>query len=405
MTIFPSVELALLISIIFILAFLFQDKPFIDQYTFNLIVLLSIITGIGIFSSLLNTYKIIDTVKDLSHYLKPILTLLTGYLIAKKINNTKYLIKSIIVVATVLSIKHIIIFLVTTDFSSIIISDIRNEGGVGSFIELLAMVFLLSSKKWDIFNVFKRRIINRVILTILSFSFIIYFSRTMLLGIVLITLSVMGYTKLNAKGLKYIFIVLMLFTSFYIVLLNVNIDPDKPGIEKFFYKIKNAPSEIFSSPDGYDPRNHKRIFDRWRAYEAKMALEKMQGNYLNYFIGKGFGSLVDLKFKAPLNSEGMRYVPIIHNGYVYIFFKTGIIGLLFYLLFLISLYAQSYKKTYSLNERAIRNLISGVGLYYIFSSLIITGIYNLEEILSLLLGTILFMLIFTRKNATEKIEV
>ena len=405
LTIFPSVELTLVVSVIFVLVFLISSKPFIDKYLFNLLLLLSIISSVGLFSSLFKTPEVINVIKDLSHYLKPILTLLTGYLFAKKINDTHYLIKSIIIVATILAIKHIIIFAFTTDFSKIVISDIRNEGGVGSFIELLAMVFLLSSKKWGIFNVFKRKINHQIILIILSFSFVLYFSRTMLLGIVLITLSVMGYTKLNAKGLKYIFVFLTLFISFYFVLLNVNINPDKPGIENFFYKIKNAPSEIFSAPDGYDPRDHKRIFDRWRAYEAKLALEEMEGNYFNYLIGNGFGSLVDLKFKAPLNDEGMRYIPIIHNGYVYVLFKTGIVGLFIYLIFLASLYTQSYKKAYSMNEKAIRNLISGIGLYYIFSSLIITGIYNLGEVLSLLLGVILYILLLTRKNAIEKIEV
>ena len=182
----------------------------------------------------------------------------------------------------------------------------------------------------------------------------------------------------------------------------MKLDPDTPGLESFFYKIRNAPLEMFSSPESYDSNDHKRIFDRWRAYEAKMALRQMSETKLNYIFGKGFGSLVDLKFVAPLNNEGMRYIPIIHNGYVYVFFKTGLLGLFIYSVFLLSLYFQSYKKSLSIDETAIRNFISGFGVYFLVSSFVITGIYNLEEPSSFLLGSFLFLLINTRKSLRFK---
>jgi hypothetical protein len=223
----------------------------------------------------------------------------------------------------------------------------------------------------------------------------------MLLGVVVLSLAVFGYAKLNVKGLKYAIGVVLSIAILFTILFNLKLDPEKPGLESFFYKIRNAPLEMFSSPEGYDAQDHRRIFDRWRAYEAKMALQQMNDNNLNYLFGKGFGALVDLKFVAPLNDEGMRYIPIIHNGYVYVFFKTGILGLCIYLLFLASLYFQSYKSSLSSDEMVMRNIISGFGFYYIASSLVITGVYNLEETSSFLLGSFLFLLTTTRKKTIK----
>ena len=70
----------------------------------------------------------------------------------------------------------------------------------------------------------------------------------------------------------------------------------------------------------------------------------MNENPKSYFFGNGYGSLVNLKFKAPLSKEGMRYISVLHNGYMFVFYKTGIIGLLLYLFFLVQLYLRNYHR-------------------------------------------------------------
>ncbi len=375
-----------------------------DNYQINLISLLFLMIGFGFFSGVFRSYTNLNILKDFLHYLKPVLMLLAGYLVAKKVGSSRFIIKTILFVALISAIRHIITFLVLVDFSDFDINKLRYEAGLGTFIELLALIFLVASKKYGILDVYKKKGVKEILLFIFLISFILYFSRTMLLGLVVILITVFGYTKLNVKGIKYVSGVLIIVALLYTVLFNVKLDPDKPGIEGFFYKIRNAPLEMFSSPEGYNPQDHKRIFDRWRAYEAKMALQQMGENNLNYLFGKGFGSLVDLKFVAPLNDDGMRFIPIIHNGYIYIFFKTGAIGLLIYMVFLVSLYFQSYKKSLSINEAALRNIISSFGVYYFVSSFVITGIYNLEEPSTFILGSLLFLLTNIRKSEAKHIE-
>jgi O-antigen ligase len=129
-----------------------------------------------------------------------------------------------------------------------------------------------------------------------------------------------------------------------------------------------------------------------------MAYKQMKIKPISFLNGYGFGSLVDLKFVAPLNDKGMRYIPILHNGYFYILFKTGLLGLFVYFGFLILLYLQAYKKVLDTDLMAIRYFISAIGLYFVFTSLIITGIYNFEETYTFILGGFLFLLFKNTNN-------
>ena len=68
----------------------------------------------------------------------------------------------------------------------------------------------------------------------------------MFVGLVLLVLGVLNYLKLNKKGLKYLGLLLLAITILYTYLFTVKIDRKGDGIENFLYKLKIAPSEIFS---------------------------------------------------------------------------------------------------------------------------------------------------------------
>ncbi len=81
----------------------------------------------------------------------------------------------------------------------------------------------------------------------------------------------------------------------------------------------------------------------------------------------------------------MRKSGELHNGFAYVFYKTGIIGLIIYLSFLISLYKVMYK-----NSNYATSFISSIGILYLFTTLTITGIYNSRDIIIFILGALLF---------------
>ncbi len=128
------------------------------------------------------------------------------------------------------------------------------------------------------------------------------------------------------------------------------------------------------------------MWDHWRAYEAKRAFALMNENPSSYVIGNGYGSLVNLKFKAPLGENGMKFISVLHNGYVFILYKTGLIGILFYLFFLINLYLRVYSVNQNKQVMFFKILIATIGVYFFLTSIIITGIYIPKDVILFILG-------------------
>ena len=349
----------------------------------------------GFIGVLLYKQPLLNVFKDVFHFLKPILGLLIGYLFYKKINDFRLFLKTVIVVGFLSAIVHLLILIISGDLFTFSINVIRGFGR-DNFLELLALFFLLYQKKLNLAPLFKNNLANKIIFIILLISNILYFSRTMIVVAIILYISVKGFTKITRNGIKIIGVFFVSILSLYVYLYSVKLDRNKPGLESFLFKIKIAPSEIFTTK--IDREDHKDLWDHWRGYEAKRAIYLMNENPETYFLGNGFGSLVNLKFFAPLTEDdkGIKYISELHNGYIYVLYKVGSIGLLFYLLFLINLYRKIYK-----SKGKIVLLVSSIAVVYLFTTLTITGIYNNRDIIIMLLGGLLY---FSEKDnsITEK---
>lgn len=362
----------------------------ISKKLFELVTFLIVIVFIAVISSVFNKdFVFYNWIKDLAYFSKPILAILAGYFIAKKVNNFITIFKIIIYLSFLFAIIHLSKIFIFVDFSTASVSKIRYIGGLSNEILVLAIVILLASKKLINVEIIENKLYKKIVLFVFGLSFLLYFSRTMILSFTILYLASLGYLKLTRKSLKYLFLVVTIFGLFYAYLYSRSFEREKPGIESFLYKIKIAPAEIFVPAKNFDPKNHADLWDHWRAYEAKMAITQMNSS-LNFFIGKGLGSLVDLKFKAPLSEKGMRYIPILHNGFINIFYKAGIIGLLMFLVFLLSLYLYGFSKTKNDKKILFLNITTGLAVRFLFTTLVVTGMYNITEIMTFVLGV--FML-------------
>ncbi|MEC4003517.1 O-antigen ligase family protein [Flavobacterium sp. SUN052] len=311
-----------------------------------------------------------------------------GYFFYKKINNFRVFIKTIVLCGFVSAVIHFIVLFSTGEIFSGSVEQVR-DFSKDNFLELIAIFFLSYYKKFEGRPLFKFNTNTFFIFIILLLSCVLYFSRTMIIASIIILLSIHGYTYVTTRTIKVLGIVLLLLIGLYAYLFSVKIDRNKPGLETFLYKIKNAPSELFQTK--IDRENHKDLWDHWRGYEAKRAFALMEEQPLSYIIGTGQGSLVNLKFEAPLtgeNKKGLKLISELHNGYVYIFYKTGLIGLLILVYFLVSI----YKKIYIIDNvnKFATVWVSAFGLIFLFTTLTITGIYNSRDIIIFLLGALLY---------------
>ncbi|GAB3713172.1 hypothetical protein GCM10028861_07730 [Flavobacterium koreense] len=378
----PSFKLNIIFQLFLLALFFFYEKIKVNIEFYKIITPLFLLFFIGFIGAIINNFGMFNIIKDISHFLKPITGLLIGYLFYKKIDNLKTFTKTIVLVGFISAIIH---FIIVFGFSKTnTVAEIR-EYGKDNYLELFSFFFLSFYKKLTKDNLFDNKLNYRIVFWVLLLSCILYLSRTMMVLAILLLLSINGYTKITTKGLKVMGIFLLAIIGFYVFLHSIKIDRGKPGLEAFLFKVKIAPEEIFKTR--IDRENHKELWDHWRGYEAKRAFDLMTEYPSSFVFGTGYGSLVNLKFEAPLTGEnkGMKFISELHNGFAYVFYKTGIIGLIIYLSFLISLYKVIYK-----NSNYATAFISSIGILYFFTTLTITGIYNSRDIIVFILGALLF---------------
>ncbi|MBF6607920.1 MAG: O-antigen ligase family protein [Flavobacterium sp.] len=349
---------------------------------------------LGFLGALFYTQPLLLIVKDFTHVIKPILGISIGYLFFKVINDFRLFSKIIIYCGLASAIIHILILFFVADLFSGSISAIRYYTK-DNFLELFSLVLLIYYKRFEGVRLLKSIFFHRITIIVLGFSAFMYFSRTMIVVAIIMLLTIYGFTALTRKSLRYVAVIITAILLFYAYLYSVKIERDGPGLQGFFYKVKMAPAELFTTK--IDRNDHADLWDHWRGYETKRALALMDKNPPSIIFGNGLGSTVNLKFYAPLDdtpgSKGLRYISELHNGYIYVLYKFGVIGLAIYVILLLKWY-------HIINKRKdlIAILISAIALIYIFTTLTITGLYNSRDIFIFLLGALFhFNYIYDKK--------
>jgi hypothetical protein len=379
----PSFKANIFIQLVIIAIVFFVDRvSFKISYIKQLAPFIGLLF-IGCIGTLIHKFEPYNVIKDIFHFLKPVTGLLIGYVFFKKIDDFKVFAKTIVNASIISAIIHflIIIFLVRLEAGTI---HAVREFSKDNFLELLGLFFLLFYRRFNNQPLYPSIIRSIIYAIILIASISLYFSRTMIVAGIILFISLMGYARITQKNLKIIGSIIVAIGLFYIYLYNTNIRRDKPGLEAFLYKVKIAPAEIFKT--NIDRDNHKDLWDHWRGYEAKRAIALMNDHPSSYIFGAGHGSLVNLKFYAPLagDRKGIRYISELHNGYMYILYKTGFIGLCIYLFILVRWYLYLYNK-----KSLISWLIGGISIIYFVSTLTITGVYNSRDIFIFIIGALL----------------
>jgi O-antigen ligase len=381
---FASFEITAILSTLVVLFVLAQKKIKFSKNFLFLISLLIIISTIAIITGLVKNEFGYDFLKDFFYLNKPILLILAGYAIVRKINNQEFLYKTIVSVAVFFAAIHLFLVaqyvIAEPDFT---VAGIRYYAGRDSILELFALSFLVANIRLKKIK-FKHQ---NLITLVLALSFLFYLSRTMTLVFIFMLIAFLGYLKLTTKGLRYILFTTLIISALYAYLFSVKIDRDSSRpIDNFLYKLKIAPAEIFIKPGSIDVKDHANLWDHWRAYEASKAIGALNdGKTIDWFFGLGMGSLIDLDFYAPLSDDdkGMRFISLLHNGYVYVLYKTGFIGLLIYILFFVFIIVPFNSTKEMLPSY---NILVGIVTFYIISSFVISGLYNLSDPISLLVG-------------------
>lgn len=160
-------------------------------------------------------------------------------------------------------------------------------------------------------------------------------------------------------------------------------------------KIKNSLTEITNSNDFSSTVD---VYKYYRAYETKQAIETyLSGHELQLLFGHGFEKKVDLKSYVELAGSDWKNVPIIHNGYAYLLLRTGIFGMLLYMIFFLKLINIVFKNK---DFKFFNLLIIGCMLALLMSNYVITSFFTTEMSFAWMLIGALYIQIEKEKTNT-----
>lgn len=327
-----------------------------------------------------------DALKDVWYAGKAIVCFLLGYHVARKITDTNRFFNFFVWMAFFSSLIYLV--KIFTGAGEINLESVSGIGGL-TLVSAMAVPMILFRKTGFVFQsapVFKILIVATIVA-----SFALSFSRTSIGCFLLLLFAGAGFFD-NIKK-SFIYVGLMIISAILIAPML----PDLEGQITFLEKVKNSFNEI-SFMAGSDM---SKILLDWRGFEAYRAyLAFINSSILQELVGRGWGATVDLGFTVQM-SETMyyRYLPILHNGYMLILTKYGLLGVFLYLIFLWRMTIGSRKYFIKNNNPTYARFITGFGLVLVYTSLVITGILNKNN-----LDGVLVMVGFLFGSASQSLK-
>lgn len=319
-----------------IYAFKYGIRDIIIKYTLPLLLMPIFPLVIGTLGY--TQYTNFAIFKDIYYFLNPIFAIFVGQFIAQK-NSSDDILKALKLsgcISTIILSLSVIL--------SIGIDGLINprEARANSLISANSSIILACSLFWYdcLFASKKSRTYRRAIYGFIICLLGVYFSGTRTLWISeIIYMIFVGwkyYSKHHFRTICYTLIAIII--GFFIITNN----PDN----KMVQLILNSSSEVSSK---HSFTSNKEINENWRGYEAYRALREFN-NYtdIEQILGHGFGTTVDVKDADFL---GMRHIPILHNGYMYMLIKSGYLGIALLILWGVI----NVNKCFRINDKFIKN--------------------------------------------------
>ncbi|HFC9126688.1 TPA: O-antigen ligase family protein [Enterococcus faecium] len=364
--------------------------------------LLFLIILIGIISSLINfgTLNEINIFRDLIYFFKTLLLIYFGYYIGWKnkddIDYTKFIFSIFVVYSFLVIFCNFLNILLNLNF---IIHDfsflkIRENMGASDELWVIGFFILYIYPRYYGVRLFTNKV-EKIFYLFFGMAFFLTFSRTSLINL---CICLFTYALFNRKiKVKHI-----LFAPLMIIFISVSIYFlfKLEFMHPFISKIENSLAELSIKTDW---NRYENIVHNWRGYEVFVALNQFNNfSLLQKIIGSGFGTLVPVKYTnlvgVPLGSGG---IILLHNGYYTLLVKTGIFGLLCYLMFFCKLIFLSIKKYFDNAMTSIVLLV--ISIITLISTYTTTGIFkrSYSFVTLIFIGFLIFTLSRKRKDSLE----
>ncbi len=337
-------------------------------------------------------------IRDITYLLKPILGLLIGYQLCKRTHATFF--RMIVITGAIIAMLHYLkLAYAVVILHAHTVNRIRGDAGFFSDFEVYALILLLFYKRFDLG--FSKKMVY-LLSFFIAFSVFMYMARTNFIQIVVLFMALKGYFKINKRAVILLTSAITLMAIGYSTILYINPKRNGKGIEALLYKIKIAPMEPFRTH--IDKEDWQAFNDNYRSYENIMTMQQVPAEGTKAILfGKGMGSTIDLKTKMWLGDQQLRYISILHNGFMTVFLKSGLFGIV---LFIISIRLIFRKRRSRVPEvKELNLLMLGTGIFMIISAWVFLGLYFLADTKSILIGMFIAAReIYIKQEAAKELQ-
>lgn len=332
-------------------------------------------------SSFMSDWQTYDFIRDITYLLKPVLGLLAGYQIAKNVPEIKPF-KMIANAGFVLAVIHLVTLFINVVFFSIRnMHDLRYRAGYFSDFEVYAIIVLIFASKFG-FEISPKK--RSIMLWVIAFSSFLYLARTNFIQFGVLLMAMLGYLRLTKKAVGVILSTAVVMLGLYAAIYYSNPRRGSSGFEAFLYKVKIAPTEPFKTK--VDKGDWRDFNDNYRSYENIITVKQVSARgTAKVIVGEGLGSSVDLGRKIWTNdAEQIRYLPALHNSYMTVFLKSGLVGVF---LLLVSIYVLIRQKPSEDKViHSINLLLIGSAVFLVMSNWVFMGLYFKVDNKAILIG-------------------
>lgn len=331
--VFISNEIAFLIMFL-ALSLVFLDVPVTRGF---LLLLVPVMIGgvLGLFS-----YSFANVIKDIWYFFKPFVYFVVAYIYGVRARDSGSVETTIYIICLISLSMFIGKVLFSSsglaDFIILRADDFRDVYGKGSILFVLGFIYSIKMSgdrhKW-FYKLFAAMFVLGLLISQSRFFNLCIF--------IYLFCKLIPWYELHAK---------IIFSSILVMLLLSMPNYDLGGLSS--NSRDSLMDKVLFSIDEIQPRNFildVDIHNRWRGYETFKAMDLyLDGRVDQIIFGRGLGAAVDIDFgkRAGSGSDELLYaLEWLHNGYVTIILKTGIVGLLAFI-YLIFIWLGMYRKNY-----------------------------------------------------------
>jgi hypothetical protein len=284
----------------------------------------------------------IDVQRDIGISLSYLLFLVIGYTMAGRRDTFRLLLAALVAAGLLISVVHLVRLITVLSSGVTDLYLFRLEAGRGSvtqFVALCACLLLLCDDA-----VRARRRVVMGCAGLLVISMLLTLSRGLMLSLIILVLVTVGL-GVNRAGrfsgdLGKLLLTIGAAATGVVVFYYLTM-AFLPGVQAFldeFFvtRVVNSVTEVSAT----NLQTRTQIADNYRAFESGEAIRQFSEQPLfAQMIGQGWGSAVrfGLETASTKVSFSRTEAAFLHNGYAYFLMKSGLVGALMYVAFLIQL--------------------------------------------------------------------